>query len=334
MKGLELHRSFFEECGKPLLIQAFPEEFELIAVGSVGYGSDRLGADDECSQDHCWEPGFQIFSDRLPQERLQEIESYLFEHLPWDYKGFQRTDCLRSPNGIRAWTVDEFFKHVTSFSSPPTSDRQWLLITDEALCHATNGEVFHDPSGDYTRRREAFGYYPDNVWFFKLTGRAFGISVRHYEMKRLLAHGEEVTADLMLSEGLREVFHFICLVNRRYAPHDRWLHWMARQQPILAGEVDPLVTSIRETTDIRRRLSLYAEIMNLLANYVYENGLAARGEHPWVSSDDPLSLWRDLYDNVTGDLKEFPFPSWVGVEYKYGSQCGVGDFREFLGRLV
>jgi hypothetical protein len=38
---------------------------------------------------------------------------------------------------------------MTFFASPPIQDRQWLLITDEALYHVTNGEVFHDPTGDY-----------------------------------------------------------------------------------------------------------------------------------------------------------------------------------------
>jgi hypothetical protein len=160
---LDLHRSFFNECGKPLLTQAFPNEFPQLAVASVGFGSDRLGADDEYSRDHCWEPGFQIFSDRLSPEVLKDIESYLFEHLPWGYAGFKRTDCRGSPNGIRAWTVDEFFSSMTGVALPPAQDRQWLLIADEALFHVTNGEVFHDPTGDLTRRREAFGSYPDNV---------------------------------------------------------------------------------------------------------------------------------------------------------------------------
>lgn len=330
MKGLELHRCFFAECGKPLLMQAFPEEFPLIAAASVGFGSDRLGADDEYSRDHCWEPGFQVFSDRLSKDRLNEIESYLFEHLPWECKGFRRTDCLGSPNGIRAWTVDEFFSYVTSFASPPTQDRQWLLITDEALCHATNGEVFHDPTGDFTRRREAFAYFPDSVWRFKLAGRAMRIGVQRYHMTRLMAHGEEVAADLMLSEGLREVFHFICLINKRYAPHDRWLHWVARRLPVLAGDINPLVTSIRETMDMGRRLSLYTEIMNMLRDYVYENGLATRGDYPWADLPHANPWCFDLCQAVTGDLKDSHDPHWIGVEYKYSSQCAMGRFRELL----
>jgi hypothetical protein len=331
MKGLDLHRQFFEECGKPLLMQAFPEEFPQLAVASVGWGSDRLGADDEFSRDHCWEPGFQIFSDRLARDVLKGIESYLYEHLPWEFRGFKRSDCCGSPNTIRAWTVDEFFSYATSFASPPAQDRQWLLIADEALHHVTNGEVFHDPTGDFTKRRQAFGYFPDSVWRFKLAGRAMRIDVQRYYMWRSVAHGEDVAADLMLHDGLREVFHFVCLINKRYAPYDRWLPWVIRRLPVLADDINPLIGSIRVTTDVSRRLSLFADIENLCAGYVYDNGLATRGEYEWASLPHANPWWADLRAAVTGDLKDFPVPSWIGIEYRYSSQCALGgDFRKLL----
>ena len=331
MKGLELHRKFFEECGRPLLMQAFPEEFALLAVASVGCGSDRLGADDEYSRDHCWEPGLQIFSDRLSRDVLKEIEGYLFEHLPWEFRGFKRTDCRGSPNGIRAWTVDEFFSSFTSFATPPAKDRQWLLIADEALYHVTNGEVFHDPTGDFSKRREAFGYYPDNVWRFKLAGRAFRVQVRRLEMERCLAHGEDVAADLMLHEGLREVFHFVCLIKKRYACHDKWLPWLVRRLPVLADAINPIVAQIREATDVHSRLSRFAEIVTVLADHVYDNGLATRGEYWWADLPNRNPWAVDLRETVTGDLKDFPDPYWIGVEHRYASQFGLGgDFRALL----
>jgi hypothetical protein len=332
MKGLDLHREFFEEFGKPLLIKAFPGELPQLAVASVGFGSDRLGADDEFSQDHVWEPGFQIFSGRLSADKLKEIELYAFQNLPWEFRGFKRSDCCGSPNTIRAWTVDEFFSSMTSFASPPARDRQWLLIADEALCHVTNGEVFHDPSGDFSKRREAFGYYPDNVWRFKVAGRASRISCQRYQAWRCVAHGEDVAADFMLSEGLREVFHFVCLINRRYAPYDRWLPWAVRRLPLLAGDIDPLVAQMRGTTDVHSRLASFTEIETLLAHYVYDNGLANRGEYSWADLPHANPWWADLQQAVTGELRDFPGgPGLIGVEFRYGSQFSVGgDFRKLL----
>lgn len=146
-----------------------------------------------------------------------------------------------------------------------------------------------------------------------------------------MAHGEEVAADLLLSEGLREVFHFLCLINRRYAPIDRWLLWVARRLPVLADAIDPLVAQMRATTDVHSRLSLFAEIVTVLADYVYDNGLASRGEYSWADLPNRNPWWADLRETLTGDLKNFPVPSWVGVEYRYSSQFGLGgDFRELL----
>lgn len=321
MKGLDLHRGFFEECGKPLLLNAFPDEFPQIAVASVGCGSDRLGADDEYSRDHCWGPGFMLFSDRLSLEALKEIESYLFEHLPWEYRGFTRPDCPGSANGVRAWTVDQFFSMFTGFASPPERDRQWLLIADEALYHVTNGEVFYDPSGDLTRRRTAFGYYPDDVWRFKLAGRAMRVDIQRYSMERCLSHGENVTARLILGDGLYELFHFLCLVNRRYAPNDRWLYWVVRRLPVLADDIAPVVAGMMDTTDVHRQLLLFQQIVSCCADYCYEAGLASKGQ----------CWWADLRQAITGDLRDFPVPSWIGVEFRYASQFALdGDFRTLL----
>lgn len=330
MKGLDLHRAFFEECGRPLLAQAFPDEFPLIAVASVGFGSDRLGADDAFSQDHCWEPGFQLFSDRLPRESLKRMEAYLCENLPWEFHGFKRSDLHGGVNTIRAWTIDEFFQTMTSFARPPDQDRRWLLIIDESLNLVTNGEVFYDPTGDFTRRRKAFEYYPGNVWRFKLAGRAHRIDVKRYQTERCFAHGEEVAANLMLCEGLREVFHFACLVNRRYAPYDRWLHWMFRRLPLLAGEVEPLVQNIFNTTVLGQKHSIYEQIVTLCAEWSYAHGLATRvvREH----APNGTLWWADLHDAVQGELKDFPERDWVGVEYPYGSLFALGgDFRKLLG---
>ena len=65
MKGLEISKKFYEEYGKPMLEEGFPELMGLIAVGLVGSGSECFGFDDEVSRDHEFEHGFCIF---LPDE--------------------------------------------------------------------------------------------------------------------------------------------------------------------------------------------------------------------------------------------------------------------------
>lgn len=325
MKGLDLHRTFFWECGQPLLKREFPAELEQIAVASVGFGSDRLGADDKYSRDHCWEPGFQVFSNTVPREILKKVETYLCDNLPSEFRGVACSPTPGSPNSIRAWTIDEFYSSMTSFSEPPPQDRQWLLVTDEALCHVTNGEVFYDPVGEFTRRREGFASLPENVWRFKLAGRAMRISTAPYSMERLITHSEPVGAHLAMVEGLHEIFHFICLVNKRHAPYDRWLPWTARRLPLLAPEVNPLVDGIMATTDVKTQHSLLSHIEECCAEFVYTNNLAEKKTCWWI----------DLRNMVQGELRDFPVPTWVGVEYRYASQFHIemegGGWKKLMG---
>jgi len=322
MKGLDLHRAFFEECGKPLLRRRFPKELSKIAVASVGFGSDRIGADDEISRDHCWEPGFQLFSQRLVPERLASIERTLYEELPWEFRGFKRSDTPHFVNGIRAWTIDEFFEFMTGFARPPVDDTTWLRILETDLFCATNGEVFYDPTDDLSKRRQDFRYYPENVWRSKLGGRAWRILTLRLSAQRALAHGETITAEMLISEGIRETMHFGFLVNKQYAPYDRWLHWAFRRLPELATSVESLIRQIWDQRDCEERIRLFGEIESCCAQHIYEKGMVATPE-TWCNG---------LRGSVTGDLAREPFsatPFWVGTEFRYGSLSAIGgDIRK------
>ncbi len=52
MQGLELTRLFFEECGRPMLEEQFPDLLPFLAAGLFGSGSECFGYDDEISRDH------------------------------------------------------------------------------------------------------------------------------------------------------------------------------------------------------------------------------------------------------------------------------------------
>ena len=65
MKGLEISKAFYNEYGKPMLEERFPELIPYLAAGLIGSGSECYGYDDEVSRDHDFEPGFCIF---LPGE--------------------------------------------------------------------------------------------------------------------------------------------------------------------------------------------------------------------------------------------------------------------------
>jgi hypothetical protein len=322
VKGLELHRAFFEECALPILRDEFPEELPVLAIGSVGFGSERWRADDELSRDHCWEPGFHLFSAELDKRVLSTIEDSLYEKLPWEFRGHKRSGTPHSVSAIRSWTVDEFFASMTSFTHPPADDLLWLRIPEEALFHATNGEVFYDPSGDLTRRRDAFSHYPENVWRFKLACRAYRADVRRYELERALTHGEPTAAEFLLADGLREVMRFTFLVNRQHAPYDRWLPWAFRRLEVLSPDIEPLVVRIYEGPGWPAGLALYQDALEVCKGWATGQGFVSGKQ----------ACWEGIWEGVEGPLAEL-HPGLLGVEYAYGSQFAIGDHLARLWKL-
>ena len=70
MKGLDLARRYYEEYGKKMLEEEFPETLAFLAVGLVGSGSECYGFDDEISRDHDFTRGFAVWLTDADEENL------------------------------------------------------------------------------------------------------------------------------------------------------------------------------------------------------------------------------------------------------------------------
>ena len=88
MKGLELSRAYYEQYGRQMLEEKFPQLLPHIAVGLCGAGSECYGYDDDISEDHDFEPGFCIF---LPEEN--EIDRQTAFRLERAYAALPREEC-------------------------------------------------------------------------------------------------------------------------------------------------------------------------------------------------------------------------------------------------
>ena len=56
--GLKIAEEFYNEYGKQMIDEKFPEYKDKIAVGLAGQGSECFGYDDAVSRDHDYAPGF------------------------------------------------------------------------------------------------------------------------------------------------------------------------------------------------------------------------------------------------------------------------------------
>ena len=239
MKGLELARRYWLEVGEPALTAACPQAMERAAVGLVGEGSECLGYDDALSRDHDWGPGFCVWLSRDDLDRWGEALRAAYDALPKTFLGYARLreDPL-SAGRVGVLEQTAFYRRFLGLDRPPEGDRQWFLLSDQALSVCTNGAVFRDGTGAFTAFRTALlAYYPEEVRRKKLAARcALMAQAGQYNYPRCLRRGDRVAALRALGEFVDHAQGAIFLLNRRYRPYYKWAHRALTDLPLLGRE--------------------------------------------------------------------------------------------------
>ena len=244
IKGIELSEAFYREYGEPMIKESFPELCELIAVGLAGSGSECFGYDDEISEDHDFEPGFCIF---LPdEETVSRRAAFLLERayskLPKEFWGYKRSP-LSPVGGNRHGVVrmSEFFKDKTGTPDGALELLDWFYVPEQSLAEATNGRIFFDGLGLFTKIRESLAYMPEDVRLKKLAGELLTMAQSgQYNYPRCVARGETGAAQLALAEFVKSAIHVAFLLNKRYQPYYKWSFYALRALPTLSELAQPL----------------------------------------------------------------------------------------------
>ncbi len=226
MKGLELSKKYYEEYGKPMLHENFPEYENSIAVGLVGSGSECYGYDDEISLDHDFEPGFCLF---VPDETIIDNKTFFdlekaYNRLPKEFCGFKR--CMIKPVGGKrngVFRIGDFYLNRVGSSTGELSPEQWLSLPDFALKEATNGEVFRDDFGEFTEIRNKLKNIPNDIFLKKLAGNLLIMAQSgQYNYPRILKREETASAQLSLFEFSNAAMKAFFLLNKEYMPYYKW----------------------------------------------------------------------------------------------------------------
>lgn len=266
MKGLELSYRFYKEHGEPMLLKEFPELMGLIAIGLCGSGSECFGYDDEISQDHDFEPGFCIF---IPDEDLLDRRSaFLLERayskLPKEFMGFKRSPV--SPVGGNRHGVisfSDFFRSKTGDENGVLTFKGWCRVPEQSLLEATNGKIFHDGLGRFSKIREGLAYLPEDVRLKKLAGNLLTMGQSgQYNYKRCIARGETAAAQLTLYEFVKSALHCLFLLNKTYMPYYKWTFRALSSLPLLSELKSPLehLISSGNTENVEEKVKTVEDI--------------------------------------------------------------------------
>ena len=277
MQGLEISRAYFEEFGRPMLEQQFPEQLPFVACGLFGSGSECFGFDDEISRDHDFEPGFCLLlpSEDVVDRRTAFLMERAYAKLPKEFMGLKRP--LMAPVGGSRHGVlrlDEVFSDKVGAADGILTVQQWLTVPESSLAEAVNGEIFLDNYGQVSRLREALKHYPEDIRRKKLAGHLLLMAqAGQYNYTRCLRHGETGAAQLAVCEFVKSTMSAVFLLNRVYQPYYKWSFRAMRRLPLLALEAEVLEYLLTTGNDASLAEEKYDVIEGICADVIDELNL-------------------------------------------------------------
>lgn len=278
MKGLELSRLYYEKYGRQMISDKFKEYENEIAIGLVGDGSECLGYDDILSQDHDFEQGFCLFVTKSGYENYGFALERAYEKLPREFMGYERQK-LSPVGGARRGVIviDEFYEKHIGFKSAPKSLEQWLYIPSYALLSATNGEVFKDELGEFSKiRNELKKGYPEDIRKLKLAGHCLlMVQSGLYNYERCVKRREYGSAQIAIMNFVKSAISAIYLINNRYEPFYKWVYRGIRELPKLSNLESSLV-ALSQLGDSEEETRAKSEAMEEIAK-VFVNELCVLG---------------------------------------------------------
>ena len=277
MKGLELSKQYYEAYGRQMLSR-FPELENEYAVGLVGRGSECFGFDDEISKDHDYGPSFCIWLKKEIYERYGNRLQAAYDEMPREFMGFPARIMEETGHGrVGVLCIEDFYFGLLGIDDVPQTNSEWLRLEDENLATATNGEVFEDRLGLFSRIREGLlSYYPEDVRLKKIAARMAKASrAGQYNYVRAMRRGERVAAELFLHEFIKEIMELVYLLNRRYAPFTKWMHKGMEDLPTCSeiGDMINLFYQVKEPENALERTLIVEAICNIVVQELQAQGL-------------------------------------------------------------
>ncbi|MGE5628521.1 MAG: tetratricopeptide repeat protein [Solirubrobacterales bacterium] len=240
ISGMELSFICFAQFSAATICRKFKEYSTRVAAGLVGEGSECYGFDDEYSRDHDFGPSFCIWfteNDFIKFGRELQIE---YIKLSKDFYGLEmKNENQYSAERRGVFEIGDFYSKYIGLKRPPVTLQEWRAIPEENLSIVTNGRVFIDSLGDFSRfRNELKAFYPEDVRLKKLAARCAIMSQGgQYNYPRSIKRLEYVAAQQALASFISAAISAVFLLNKEYKPYYKWMHRATKTLPILGEEL-------------------------------------------------------------------------------------------------
>lgn len=293
-KGMDICRDYFETYGRNMIYEKFPDYIDKITVGLVGEGSDCFGFDDAVSRDHDFGPRFCIWVSKDTYESIGEELRKAYENLPDSYEGCKRNMTSRGTYRQGVMILEDFLEHILWTKHMPKTDNDWLLFSENSLATVCNGEIWIEGDGRFSDIRAKLKTYPDSVRYKKIVKalhltRQMGL----YNYFRMKERGENVTAEIILSDYMENVMKVVYYLNNVYPPFCKWLHRGMKELPVLPEIMDVLEALIDHKQDDQTVKGIMMVVEQLLEHEINEDKK--------FLIEDIISLEWEAFDKVDNE---------------------------------
>jgi hypothetical protein len=252
VSGADLSGAFYTEVVRPLLVDR-PH-----AAGLLGWGSDVLGYDTERSTDHGWGPRLVVFLEG--DDAAEGVETMLADELPEHFRGWPVRfgwDAVPVSHHVTVTTLSRWLEGQLGVDATHGMTLlDWLLTPQQQLLGVVAGALYADGSGALRDLRESLAWYPDQVWRWLVSCQWHRLGEEEAFVARTAEVGDESGSTVSAARAVRDIMRLALLLERRYAPYQKWLGTAFAAIPRSDGLPSQLADALHASDATRREAAL------------------------------------------------------------------------------